>query len=71
MTVTVRAGRGLRADRASSPGRYCSRFDAVSQVGFVQRLQSLPTNILAASLSPLSCHRSQFDATFAHSPPPG
>src|SRR5690606_29287640 len=50
---------------------YCSRLDAVSQVGFVQRLQSLPTNIFAACVSPLSCHRSQLEATFANSPPPG
>jgi hypothetical protein len=50
---------------------YSSRFDAVSQVEFVQRLQSLPTNIFAACLSALNCHRSQFEATFANSPPPG
>ena len=60
----------LSVPSASSVG-YCSRFDAVSQFEFVQRLQSLPTNIFAACLSPLNCHRSQFDATFAHSPPPG
>ena len=43
----------------------------VSQFEFVQRLQSLPTNIVAAFLSPLNVHLSQFDATFAYSPPPG
>ena len=47
------------------------RLEAVSQFEFVQRLQSLPTNIFAACLSLLNCHRSWFDATFAHSPPPG
>ena len=46
-------------------------FDFTSQFEFAQRLQSLPTNILPASLSPLSVHRSQFEATLANSPPPG
>jgi hypothetical protein len=44
---------------------------ATSQLGFVQRAQSLPTNIRAAFLSLLNCHLTQFDATFAYSPPPG
>lgn len=53
-------------------GRYgSSRFERVTQLGFVQRLQSLPTNIRPASVSPLKRHRSQFDATLANSPPPG
>ena len=45
--------------------------DFTSQFEFVQRLQSLPANIFPASLSPLSVHRSQFEATLANSPPPG
>jgi hypothetical protein len=46
-------------------------FDRASQLEFVHSAQSLPTNIFAAVLSGLNCHRSQFDATFAYSPPPG
>ena len=46
-------------------------FDFTSQFEFVQRLQSLPTNILPASLSPFNVQRSQSDATLANSPPPG
>ena len=46
-------------------------FERVTQFGSVQRRQSLPVNIFPASLSSLSCHLSQFDATLAHSPPPG
>ena len=57
--------------RVNSSGYCCSPFERVTQFGFVQRLQSLPANILPASLSPLNCHRIQFDATFANSPPPG
>lgn len=50
---------------------YFSPFDSTSQLGFVQRLHFAPTNMREAFLSPLSCQRAQFDATFANSPPPG
>src|SRR3954463_11731515 len=42
-----------------------------SQLLFVQRSHLSPTNIAAAFLSFLNCQSSQFDATFAYSPPPG
>jgi hypothetical protein len=48
---------------------YLIPFDRTSQFEFVQRLQFLPTNIAPAFLSPLNVHMSQFDATFANSPP--
>jgi hypothetical protein len=32
----------------------------------VQSAQSSPANILSASSSPLNCHQSQFDATWAN-----
>lgn len=66
------ANGGLRAAGVGGRWRrYCNRFDAVSQLEFVQSAQSLPTNIRAACRSPFNCQRSQFEATLANSPPPG
>jgi cytochrome c peroxidase len=53
------------------PAHFTRRFDSVSQLGFVHRSHFAPTNIALAFLSPLNCHSTQFDATFANSPPPG
>src|SRR5688572_31983060 len=64
--IEQRTGETARDTRAHS-----IRLDFVSQFGFLQSEQSLPTNILAAVLSPLNCQRSQFEATLANSPPPG
>ena len=46
-------------------------FAIVSHVSSVQSEHSSPTNIFPASASSLNTYLSQFDATFANSPPPG
>lgn len=69
------SGAGTRHGSASphrslERGYLFNRFCSTSQVGFVQRSHFFPTNIRAAFRSFLNCHRTQFEATFAHSPPP-
>src|SRR5215204_3996178 len=62
---------GIGTSSTNDHGGQFIFLDFASQFGFLQSSQSFPTNIFDAALSFLNCHRSQFEATLANSPPPG